>query len=208
MCFWTSTSFTNQLFWRGVPRIGNSPALGGGLELSALGWSSGINWMESTGSNGGEGTAFLGYSYPLGPVDLSAGLYGTWLNKSRFDDTLEAYLSITADPLWLGISPSFTYYFRLDEANAGFGELKLTRLWTVAKAKLDLAPYALFGFGDYYSSAYSANHFEAGIGAAYHVNDHISIGVSAALITPFNDAAKLSGQSAAGQINLSFRYHY
>jgi hypothetical protein len=202
------TDFTSKQFFRGVPRIGSSPALGGALALSALGWSTGINWMTSTGGGGGEGIAFLDYSYPLGPVDLSAGLYGTWLTDSRFDDTLEAYLSVTSDPLLFGISSSVTYYFRLDEAKGGYGEVKLTRLWTVANDKIDLAPYTLFGFGDYYSSSYSANHFEAGIGAAYYFNDHVKLGLSVALIAPFDDAEKLSSRSVDGQITLSMRYQF
>jgi hypothetical protein len=202
------TEFASKSFFRGVPRIGSSAALGGGLEISALGWSGGMNWLESTGDGGGEGTAFFGYSYPLGSFDLSAGLYGTWVNNSRFDDTLEAYVSIASDPLWLGISPSFTYYLRLDEARGGYGELKLTRLWTLANDKLDIAPYALFSFGDYYTSSYSANHSELGIGAAYHVNDHLSIGLSTALISAFNDAESLSGHSTDGQFNLSVRYRF
>ena len=202
------TDFSSKQIFRGVPLIGSSPALGGGLELSALGWSGGVNWMESTGGDGGEGTAFLGYSYPLGLVDIVAGLYGTWLTNSRFDDTLEAFLSITADPLCLGLSPSFTYYIRLDEARGGYGELKLTRLWTLANDKLDLAPYTLFGFGDYYSSAYAANHLEGGIGASYEVNGHWSLGLSAALVTAFNDTEKRSGQSMDGQINLSCQHRF
>jgi hypothetical protein len=122
------TSVDTKYFVRGVPRIGNGPALGAGANISELGWSGGGTWKQSVSGAGGDGTAYLGYHYLIGSTSIGSGLSGNLLTNHRFRDALEAYLQVISGPLLLGICPGATFYCGLTDGLRTYGELKFSRL--------------------------------------------------------------------------------
>lgn len=202
------SAFQTKYFFRGVPTLGNAPVFSSELTASTLGWSADVSLATSLKNGNTQISGFLDYSYGIGIADLSAGVNGRWDTAAIGPNTVELNFKIQGHAILWGIAPSLVQYFRISGGGIGYGEIELSRP-TLVRQGVEVIPYAVFGYGDYYSSSYTANHFQTGVDVYYRLTKECSLDVFGAVVVPFRGAQAVNRDASTdGYFGLGLRVHF